>query len=274
MPLDSTGMSEREHGSKAFRDLVGRQLGFEPITDRGLVELGTVLQRDDRGDELSALGIGEPDDVRDGPAGDLGDGAFHLGGSDVGARRLDHRAAAADEVHEAVGVGSDEIAGVEPAVGVEALLAAALVVPLHHVRSADAQLPVDEHGFEAGRRLAERSAPVFGLVGFVLTDRDDTAGFSHAEHGVPQLGICRPHLGRHDRVQVSAPHGRQVAAWQTWVTRQLGDPRYETVGHRGLFGLEQIKRLGGVGGVGAHQRRACEQGGQHRERDAADPEER
>ena len=47
---------------------------------------------------------------------------------------------AADEVDEAVGVGADEIAGVKPAVGVEALLAAALVVPLHHVRPADAQL--------------------------------------------------------------------------------------------------------------------------------------
>ena len=86
-------MSRTRNGSKAFRDLVGRQLGFEPITDRGLVELGAVLQCDDRGDQLSALGIGEPDDVRDGPAGDLGDGAFHLGGGDVGPGRLDHRAA-------------------------------------------------------------------------------------------------------------------------------------------------------------------------------------
>ena len=71
-------------------------------------------------------------------------------------------------------------------------------------------------GFEARRRLAERTAPVFGLVGFVLTDRDDAAGFGHAEHGVPQLGIGRPHVGRHDRVQVSAPHRGQVAAGASW----------------------------------------------------------
>src|SRR6185312_9795430 len=74
LPAGEHGYVRTRNGSKAFRDLAGRQLGFEPITDRGLVELGTVLQCDDRGDELSALGIGEPDDVRDGPAGDLGDG--------------------------------------------------------------------------------------------------------------------------------------------------------------------------------------------------------
>ena len=156
--------------------------------------------------------------MRDGPAGHLGDGAFHLSGCDVGAGRLDHRAAAADEVHETVGVDADEIAGVKPAVGIEALLAAALVVALHHVGSADAQLAVDDFGFEARRRLAERTPPVFGLVGFVIADRDDAAGFCHAEHGVPQLGIGRPNLGCHDRVQVSAPHGRQVPTWQTGVT--------------------------------------------------------
>src|SRR5436190_19678923 len=135
--------------------------------------------------------------MRLGPAGDLGDGALHFGGCDVGARRLDHRAAAADEVHETVGVGADDIAGVEPAVGVETLLAAALVVPLHHIGTADAQFAVDDLRFDSGRRLAERTATVFRLIGLVLADRDDAAGFGHPEHGVPQFGIDGPNVGRH-----------------------------------------------------------------------------
>ncbi len=119
---------------------------------------------------------------------------------------------AADEVHETVAVDPHQIAGVEPAVGVEALLAAALVVALHHERPADTQLAVVvDLGLESGCGLAERSAPMFGLVGLVVADRDDTAGFGHAEHRVPQLRIGGPHIGGHDRIQIAAAHGRQIA---------------------------------------------------------------
>ena len=212
--------------------------------------------------------------MRDGPAGDLGDRTLHLSGCDVGARRLDHRIASPDEVHETVGVGANEIAGVKPAVGVEALLAAALVVPLHHMRPADAQLAVDDFGFEARHRPAERTAPVLGLIGLVLADGDDAARFGHAEHGVPQLGIGRPDIGRHDRVQVATAHRGQIAPREAGVTGKVGDACHETVRHGRLLGLEQIQRLAGIDGVGAHQGRTGEQGGQHRERDSADPEER
>src|SRR6201999_149017 len=127
--------------------------------------------------------------VRDGPSGHLGDRTLHLSGCDVGARRLDHRIASPDEVHETVGVGANEIAGVKPAVGVEALLAAAPVVPLHHMRPAEAQLAVDDFGFEAGQRLAERTALVPGLIGLAVADGDRAARFGRAEHGVPIPGI-------------------------------------------------------------------------------------
>ena len=66
-------------------------------------------------------------------------------------------------------------------------------------------------GLETRRRHAERSAPVLGLVGFVAAEQDDAARLGHAEHVVPQLGVGRPHVGRHDRVQVAAAHRRQVA---------------------------------------------------------------
>src|SRR5258707_1056518 len=59
---------------------------------------------------------------------------------DLGAGGLDHGSAPADEVEEPVGIGPEKITGVEPAVGVEALLAAALVVPLHQMPATDAQL--------------------------------------------------------------------------------------------------------------------------------------
>ena len=55
---------------------------------------------------------------------------------------------------------------------------------------------------------------------------------------------------------------------------EVSDPCDETVCHGGPLGLEQIKCLAGVGGVGAHQRRSGDQRGQQPERESADPEER
>ena len=65
---------------------------------------GCSAGRDDRGrDELAALGVVDADDVRD-EAGDVGDRLLDLARRDVRARGLDHVAAPAREVEEAVGV--------------------------------------------------------------------------------------------------------------------------------------------------------------------------
>ncbi len=129
-------------------------------------------------------------------------------------------------------------------------------------------------GLEARCRPAERPASVFGLIGFVAAEQHDTARFGHAEHVVPQFGIGGSHVGRHDRVQVAAPHRRQVAYADARMARKMGDPCDETVCHGGPLGLEQIERLACVGGVGTHQRRSGDQRGQQPERESADPEER
>lgn len=54
---------------------------------------------------------------------------------------------------------------------------------------------------------------------------------------------------------------------------QVSDACDETVCHGGSLGLEQIERLGGVCGVGAHQRRSGDQCGQQTEGEPTDPEE-
>ena len=182
LPLDITGISEPGTATIRFGILYEDS---SPLSrsQRRLVELGAVLQGYDGGHELSTVRIGQSDDVSDRSAGDLRDRLLHLGGRNIGTRGLDHRAAPADEVHEAVVVGADEITCVEPAVGVEALLTAALVVPLHEERPADTELAdcaafdgfacvgIDDLGVESGCRPAERSASVFGLVGLVLADQ-------------------------------------------------------------------------------------------------------
>src|SRR6185312_16217005 len=194
--------------------------------------------------------VGYTDHVRDGATGGLGDGPLHFCGSHIGACGLDHRAAPADEVVEAVRVGADEIAGVEPSVGVEGFFAAAPIVLLHDVRSAHAELAdvagcdglaaigIDDLGVEAGRRLAERSASMFRLVGDVTTEQVDATRLRHAEHVVPQLRIGRTRIRCHDRVKIAAAHRREVALGQAGMTGQLYDAGYETVGHGGLFGLQ------------------------------------
>ena len=67
-------------------------------------------------------------------------------------------------------------------------------------------------GLEPGCGPAERSPPMLGLIGFVGAERDDAARLGHAEHVVPQLGIGGPRIGGHDRIQIAAAHGRQIAS--------------------------------------------------------------
>ncbi len=83
----------------------------------------------------------------------------------------------------------------------------------------------------------------FGLVGFVIADQHDAAGFGHSQHVVPQFRVGGSRVGRHDRVQVAPPHRRQIATGEARVVGQMGDPGSETIGDGGLFGLEQVERL-------------------------------
>ena len=55
--------------------------------------------------DLATIRVGDAEHVRHGAAGDLRDRLLDLGGRDVGAGRLDHRAAAAEVVEEPVVVG-------------------------------------------------------------------------------------------------------------------------------------------------------------------------
>ena len=94
-----------------------------------------------------------------------------LGGRDQRAAGLDHLVAATAPVHAAVGVDVADVAGVEPAVGVEALLAGLAEVVLHQGRALDEQLAV----------FARRH----GLAGLGVDDPQPVAGQQRAE--------ARPH---------------------------------------------------------------------------------
>ena len=58
------------------------------------------------------------------------------------------------------------------------------------------------------QRIAEAAASVLGLITLVAVDQQHTACLGHTEHVVPQLGVGRPGVWRHDRVQVAAPQAR------------------------------------------------------------------
>ena len=68
-------------------------------------------------------------------AGDVAQRGFDLARRDVRARGLDHVAAPAVEVEEAVGVDVEQVTGTVPAVGREDLEALAPVVALHERRA-------------------------------------------------------------------------------------------------------------------------------------------
>ena len=115
---------------------------------------------------------------------------------------------------------------------------------------------------------------MLGLIGVVAADQQHAAGFGHPEHVVPQLRVGRPDVRRHDRVQVAAPHRRQVPAGEARVPGQMGDrwPRnrlsWWASRPQAGPGWRRLDR------VGAHQGGTGDQGGEQSEREAADPEER
>ena len=102
-----------------------------------------------------------------------------LAGRDVRAAGLDHVAAPTVEVEEALVVDGERVAGAEPAVGGEHLVALAPVVPLHEQRPPEPQLAllarravgqrvgVHDPGLELGDGLAERPAVALGQIALV-----------------------------------------------------------------------------------------------------------
>ncbi len=208
-PLDNSGISARGRAMNRLGILYADSSALSRSRKRRFVEIRPRTTTAATSSPRSA--VGDAHNVSLG-AGDLGDGLLDFGRGNIGARRLDHRAAPADEIHESVGVGAHQIACVEPAVGVEAVFAAALVVPLHQVRPPDAKF-ADSRGIRCRRSWSRTPAPAcrtirggFGLVGFVTADQHDAAGFGHPEHVVPQFRVGRAGVGRHDRVQVAATH--------------------------------------------------------------------
>ena len=129
-------------------------------------------------------------------------------------------------------------------------------------------------GLEARCGPAERTAPVLGLIDLVGAEQEGAARLGHAEHVVPQFGIGGSRVGGHDRVEVAAPHRRQVAVAEAVVPGEMRDGRGEPVGHRRALCLQQVEGLAGVDGVRAHQRGSGDEGGEQTEGEAADPEER
>ena len=203
-----------ELAARQHRDLVvGEQqepprhlVGGEPLGElrAELVDVHDATGRhaDRRRDDLAAGVVVDADDVS-GEPGDIADRRLDLARRDVRAAGLDHVAAASLEVEEAVVVDDDEVAGAVPAVGVEDLVSLAPVVALHQERAAQARarparpdrrsqpvVGIDDPRLEAGRRPAERAAPVLGLVGLVVAHEAHAAGLGHAEHRVAQLRVA------------------------------------------------------------------------------------
>ena len=269
----------------AAGDLVGRQ----PLPQAGpqVVDVDGRFRRrpHERRHHLAAGRVVDADDVGD-EARDLEDRRLDLARRHVGARRLDHVAAAAPEVDEAVVVDGHEVAGAVPAVGVEGLVPLAAVVALHQERAPEPQLAdlarpaaappsSPAHlGLEPGHRRPERAPAVLGLLGLVLAGEAHAAGLGHAEHRVAQLGVGGAHVRRHDRPQVAAADRRQVAAGERRVVGQVGDRGGEAVDHRRPLALEHVEHAGGGGRVRAHQRGPGHQRAEQGVGEAADPEER
>ena len=115
---------------------------------------------------------GMPDHERTETTGDLAQRGLDLARRHVRARGLDHVAAPAVEVEEAVVVDAEQIAGAVPAVGGEHLVPLAPVVALHQgrargttarrprpARTSSSGVGVDDPRLEPGHRPPERAAP-------------------------------------------------------------------------------------------------------------------
>ena len=111
----------------------------------------------DRGDLLAALGMRHAEHERVEHLGErLLEEQLDLARRDVGALRLHHLGEAPDEVRAAVGE-EHAVAGVEPAVVVEDVVALLLVVAVHQAVAADEQLALLAVGdVVAGVRIDRR----------------------------------------------------------------------------------------------------------------------
>ena len=128
--------------------------------------------------------------------------------------------------------------------------------------------------FESGRGLAERPAPMFGLVGVVAADQHDAAGLGQPEHVVPQFGVGRSCLGRHDRKEIAPSHRRQVAIARLGWRARWPIPATNPLVMVGLSASSRSSVSPASVGVGTHQRRPGDQRGQHSKTESTDPEER
>ena len=213
---------------------------------------------------------------------------LELGGRHVGAAGLDHLGAAALPVHEAVGVDGAGVAGVEEAVGVEAVLGRLAEVALHQRRALDGQL--------AGLARAERAA------GVGVDDPQLVAGEQPA-HALGHLARATRSTSGRRRTRTSRT-GRSPPACARSVSpctfgcrakadlpytqrerRQVGGgpvgvllERAGLVGERVRLGdplpLHQGQRLAGLEGLLHHPAPAGRQRGAHRGVEPGGPEHR
>ena len=131
LPLDSigrsAGASTRKRRGTLYADSRVAQLGAERVE----IGRGVGFGQDHRRHHLVALGVGDAEHHHRETTGRVAQRRLDLERRHVRTRGLDHRAASAVEVEEAVLVDVEEVAGAVPAVGREDLEALAPVVALH-----------------------------------------------------------------------------------------------------------------------------------------------
>ena len=226
LPLESIGRSRGREHEEAARHLVrrqpraqsrhGRRRGRARSSGSARTTAPTTWPR-------SASGM--PEHEHREAAGDLTQRGLDLARRHVRARGLDHVAAPAVEVVEAVVVDAEQIAGAVPLVGGEDLEALPPVVALHQrpARGTTARRwsPIGTSSsvsgsttrvIEAGDRDT-RTSPRrrSGWSRFVGAHQAHAAGLGHPEHVVAQLRIGRTDPLRAQRVEVAGTDRREVA---------------------------------------------------------------
>ena len=272
---------------------LGHLVGGDPLAEEGLDVLGggvgTVLEGDAGDDQLVEPVVGHADDAaqlhgRAGPELHL-----ELGGRHVGAPRLDHLGAAAAEVELAPRVDVAGVAGVEEAVGVEALLRGLAEVALHDGRAGEGQLAllvdaeggagvgVDHAEAVAGQERAH--APLRGLaVGGAPVAGEERArlGEAVADGHEPLRVAGDARVAGEGRLPEHAPQRREVGGRPVRVLLEGGGLVGERVRLRHPLAGDQGERVPGLehllhdpaaagGERGAH-RRVEARGPEHRER--------
>ena len=140
LPLDSIGSSSGASRTTLRGTLYDDSLALSAVGRPSRSSGASSGGHDDRRDDLPAFGVVETEDDGEVASGHVTDGRFHLSRRDVRAAGLDHVAPPAMEVEEAFVVDGEQVAGAEPAVGREHLVAFAAVVALHEQRSAEPEL--------------------------------------------------------------------------------------------------------------------------------------